>query len=209
MARRLPAHLSHKSALALLPPSNITAPIEAVRRVHDKQFDRWPPHINLLYPFLASSSETTEQGEASIPHLKEDIHTRIAKVTKNHEPFHVSLLADPPGVFSHSKRSKTVWLGPSTQSVQQLQAALQAEFSECNADQRAFTPHLSVGQARSEGGAESLRKEIKKSIREYLAATKEGTPLSLDWHVDKVFVIERKGYTDRFKVIGTIELGRQ
>ncbi|CAO2652414.1 Nn.00g006970.m01.CDS01 [Neocucurbitaria sp. VM-36] len=209
MARRLPAHLSHKSALALLPPSNISAPIEKVRRVHDKHFARWPPHINLLYPFLASPSETIEQGESSASHLKETIRTRITKVTKKHEPVKVSLLAEPPHIFSHNQRSKTVWLGPSTQSIQQLQADLQAEFAECDADQRAFTPHLSIGQSRSVGGADSLSKEIQETVREHLTAAEEDIPMSLDWYVDKVYVIERKGYMDRFKVIGTIELGKQ
>ncbi|KAF1844184.1 uncharacterized protein K460DRAFT_369052 [Cucurbitaria berberidis CBS 394.84] len=208
MARQLPAHLSHKSALALLPSSSITAPIEAVRRVHDKHFARWPPHINLLYPFLASPSETIEQGATSTSQLKESIRTRISKVTRNIAPFHVSLSAELPGTFSHSQRSKTVWLGPSTQSIQQLQADFQAEFSECNADQRPFTPHLSMGQAGSEQGALLLREEIKKSVRE-LTTVKEELPMALDWYVDKVFVIERTGYKDRFKIVGTIELGKE
>ena len=215
MARQLPAHLSHKSALALLPPASITAPIEAVRRVHDKHFARWPPHINLIYPFLASPSETMEQAETSsseelsLSHLKETIRTRIAKVTQKLEPFRVSLITDPPGTFSHTQRSKTVWLGPSTDHVQQLQSALQAEFSECDSDQRPFTPHLSVGQARSEQGANLLSEEIKKGVREHMTAAKDGeATTALDWCVDKVFVIERKGYKDRFKVVGTIQLGK-
>jgi hypothetical protein len=33
-------------------------------------------------------------------------------------------------------------------------------------------------------------------------------PFALDWYVDKVFVIERKGYHDRFKIIGSIDLGQ-
>src|SRR5690242_7022604 len=110
MAQQLPAHLTHKAALALLPPSSITAPIEAVRRVHDKHFARWPPHINLLYPFLASPSEASPHGDASPPQLRADIRLRIQKAVKTIEPFAVSLSADPPGVFSHGKTSKTVWL---------------------------------------------------------------------------------------------------
>ncbi|KAH7389829.1 2'-5' RNA ligase superfamily-domain-containing protein, partial [Pyrenochaeta sp. MPI-SDFR-AT-0127] len=146
---QLPAHLSHKSALILLPPSSIAAPIEAVRRVHDKYFARWPPHINLLYPFLALPSVTIGQGKGDLVFLREEIRTRIQKVVGSIDAFRVALSADSPGTFSHSQRSKTVWLGPTTRSIHQLQAALQAEFSECDADQRLFTPHLSVGQARS------------------------------------------------------------
>jgi 2'-5' RNA ligase len=206
MAKQLPAHLAHKSALALLPPISITTPIESVRRAHDKHFARWPPHINLIYPFLASPSAMSDEGDSSSLQLKEDIRSRIRKAVQQLEPFHVSLSADPPGQFSHSKRSRTVWLGPSTERVQQLQAALQAEFAECNADQRPFTPHLSVGQAHSDAGAQTLGDEIKRSVTDF--NKDDSTPAALDWYVDKVYVIERKGYKDRFKVVGYIDIGQ-
>jgi 2'-5' RNA ligase len=205
MARQLPAHLSHKSALALLPPASIAAPIETIRRAHDKHFARWPPHINLLYPFLASPSEN-RQEHADAVQLKEEVRMRIQKVVTSIEPFHVSLIADPPGTFSHSKRSKTVWLGPSTQQIQELQAALQAEFAECDADQRPFTPHLSVGQANSDDAAQKLREETTSTVAEF-GSKSGGASTSLHWPIDKVYVIERKGFHGRFKVVGSIDLG--
>jgi len=209
MAKQLPAHLTRKAALALLPPASITAPIEAVRRVHDNHFARWPPHINLLYPFLASPSDTILEGGTLSSHLKKDIRARIQNATRSIEPFQISLNADPHGVFSHGKRSKTVWLGPSTERVQQLHAALQAEFTECDADQRPFTPHLSVGQAQSDAGAQKLGEEIKRSVAHFNNGVDEDLPVALDWYVDKVYVIERKGYRDRFQVVGSIELGKE
>lgn len=43
----------HKSALAIIIPNHEAAEfIQAVRKQHDPQFDRWPPHINVLYPFV-------------------------------------------------------------------------------------------------------------------------------------------------------------
>ncbi|KAH7066966.1 2'-5' RNA ligase superfamily-domain-containing protein [Paraphoma chrysanthemicola] len=205
MARQLPAHLSHKSALALLPPAHIFAPIEAVRKVHDRHFERWPPHINLLYPFLASPSTTTEQGDRT--RLSEEIRARIQHVVKSIQSFHISMHADSAGVFSHGKNSKTVWLGPSTQSIQLLQTALQTEFAECDADKRPFQPHLSVGQARSDKGAMALAEAIKNSVTDYPTHHNEADAVALDWYVDKVFVIERKGYHGRFEVVDSIELG--
>ena len=204
MAKQLPAHLSHKSALALLPTLRITAPIEAVRRVHDRHFARWPPHINLLYPFLSSPSDVV-QGEDR--QLNQEIRSRVQEAVRNIKPFRVHLDASRPGVFSHGRKSKTVWLGPSTQSIQQLQEALRSEFSECNSDQRPFVPHLSVGQASSKEDAELLGETIKESVADYLTETGEAMPLSLEWDIDTVFVIEREGYNDRFKVVGAIKLG--
>ncbi|PSN74871.1 hypothetical protein BS50DRAFT_463765, partial [Corynespora cassiicola Philippines] len=206
-AAHLPSHLSHKAALVLLPPPAICPPIEAVRRLRDRHFARWPPHINLLYPFLASPSEpdpASQQGDS--PRLRQDIRARIQHAVRGAPPFHVSLSADPAGIFSHSKRSKTVWLGPSSTSVQQLQAALQAEFSDCDADKRPFTPHLSVGQANSDSASAQLREEIKNSVTEFIGDSRHEQTAALDWYVDRVYVIERKGFHGRFKVIGEVEL---
>jgi 2'-5' RNA ligase len=199
---RLPAHLTYKTALALLPPAAITPAIESVRRVHDRHFERWPPHINLIYPFRVSPSETTEQGIR----LKSDMRARIEAVATTFQPFRVSLSADPPGTFVHSPRSRTVWMGPSSESLQRLQAALQSEFAECDADRRPYTPHLTLGQARNDHEVHQLSEEIKRSILSN-AETQEDLPLALDWLVDKVYVIERKGYRDRFKIVGAVDLG--
>lgn len=206
MALKLPAHLTYKTALALLPPISITPPIEAVRGVHDKNYRRWPPHINLIYPFLASPLETSD---SNTPRLSQAIRARLEKATSGIHAFHVSLSADPPGTFTHSKTSKTLWLGPvPDQKVKQLQAALQAEFAECDSDERAFTPHLSVGQARTDKVAEQLSKEITNSIAGF-CQTQDGTPKALEWFVKKVYVIERKGFHGRFTVVGSVDLARE
>jgi 2'-5' RNA ligase len=210
MPAKLAPHLSHKSALALLPPSSIAPPIEAVRRVHDRHFARWPPHINLIYPFLASPTEDElSQGDGGdtqeVPCLKQTIRSRINEAVTHMRPFHVKLSADPPGVFSHNQRSKTVWLAPSSGPIDHLQAALQAEFSECDSDSRTFTPHLSVGQARSDASAQKLGDELKRSVSGHSSDSGDNE-YQLDWLVDKICVIERKGFHGRFKVVEAIEL---
>ncbi|KAF3039351.1 hypothetical protein E8E12_005333 [Didymella heteroderae] len=203
MALKLPAHLTYKTAIALLPPSSITSPIEAVRSVHDKNFKRWPPHINLIYPFLTSPLETSD---SNAPRLSQAIQTRLEKATSGISAFHVSLHADPRHVFTHSKTSKTVWLGPvPDKSVKELQSALQVEFAECDSDQRPFTPHLSIGQARTDKVAEQLGKEISNKVAEFRHLEKDDRK-ALDWFVDKVYVIERKGFHGRFTVVGSVDL---
>jgi 2'-5' RNA ligase len=221
MGRRLPLHLSYKCALALLPPENIIAPIEAVRRVHDSHFERWPPHINLLYPFLSSASgqlarrnyATSEKyaprKKYATPCLEQDVRARLEKAVKHIPPFQVLLSADPPGTFSHSQTSKTVWLGTTGRQVEELQAALQAEFLECNLDPRHFTPHLTVGQAKSELARRGLVNEIQTNVREHLTQAHQESFLALDWYVDRVFVIERKSYKGRFEIVGSVLLGEQ
>ncbi|KDO20582.1 hypothetical protein SPRG_22329 [Saprolegnia parasitica CBS 223.65] len=59
MKNALPSHLSHQAALAVI--LHESSPhydgVQRVRAAHDKAFQRWPPHINLLYPFLSAPSE--------------------------------------------------------------------------------------------------------------------------------------------------------
>ena len=42
---------THKTALCLVPPRRVWDAIQEVRVRYDKSFARWPPHVNLLYPF--------------------------------------------------------------------------------------------------------------------------------------------------------------
>jgi 2'-5' RNA ligase superfamily len=44
---------THSSTVALVPPEDSWAPIQHARyELQDKGLYRWPPHCNLLYPFV-------------------------------------------------------------------------------------------------------------------------------------------------------------
>lgn len=43
---------SHDSAICLIPPEDLWSPINSIRRLYDKAHEKWPPHINLVYPFV-------------------------------------------------------------------------------------------------------------------------------------------------------------
>lgn len=132
---------SARAALCIIPPESVWEPIQAIRRVHDRQIDRWMPHINLLFPFL----------ERCHPSRLEPVCARLAR-------FDVTL--DGVRHFTHASGRCTVWLDPRPAApLVALQAALQAEIPECDDVARfdhGFTPHLSVGQAASERDAGRL-----------------------------------------------------
>jgi len=206
---------TYKSALALVPPSTIAAPIQAVRRRHDRHFARWPPHVNLLYPFIATPSHVIEhEGGKSSSLLNEDIRRRIRNAVQPVQPFTMSLRAGPPGIYTppqrrKGQRTRVVLLEPMGSSVYKLQAALQAEFPECNAHERAYTPFLSVGQVTSYHGALDIVKETKRTVSQFITSLDPTPRAVLDWYVDKVFVLERHDFREPFKVVASIELGRE
>lgn len=194
----LPSHLSYKAALILLPPTKLTEPIQKVREIHDRGFNRWPPHINLIYPFLAAPSSSLDL-----------ILPRIRSSLTNFEIFNINI--NRSAHFQHSKGSATVYLtssgdDPTANSmnlVTKLQEALQIEFSECDAEDRPFIPHLSVGQAKRAKGVASLQGKIDEVMKDFSGSEANWT---LDWLVDRVVVIEREGHTDPFKIVGEVML---
>jgi len=47
---------TYTTAVVLIPPEDVWEPIQKLRRVYDRHFDRWMPHLTLLYPFAGNRS---------------------------------------------------------------------------------------------------------------------------------------------------------
>jgi 2'-5' RNA ligase len=193
----LPSHLSYKSALVLLPPSTIWPPIQSLREKHNRCFKCWLPHINLIYPFVASPS-------INICAILSRIKSAVGN-TPDHGPFNLQL--NQSAHFQRPKDSATVYLtvsGDETEKVKSLQRALQQEFAECAADTRVFVPHLSIGQAKTSRAIEVLKREIESTVKPF-AQTEECW--SLDFLVDRI--VEREGSNDPFRVVDEVLLPDQ
>lgn len=139
-----------QSALVLVPPPEVWEPIQAIRRVHDRQFRRWMPHLTLLYPFLPRDV---------LPRAAPAAAEALAGV----EPFEIVLARFE--VFRHRGATFTLWLAPEPkESLSAVHAALVRRFPECDATGRfagGFTPHLSVGQARDEARLRALQGDVE------------------------------------------------
>jgi 2'-5' RNA ligase len=137
---------THQTAVAVVPPQEVWGPIQAIRERHDRQFRRWMPHVNLLYPFYPP-----ERFDRIVP----DLVRACSKVN----PFVVTLAEFR--FFVHPSGRATLWLAPEPrEEVVRLQAVLQEVCPGCDELSRyavGFTPHLSVGQARSAQEAQQLR----------------------------------------------------
>jgi 2'-5' RNA ligase len=128
----------HQTAVAVVPPPEVWGPIQAVRQRHDRQFRRWMPHVNLLYPFYPP-----ERFDEAVP--------RLAAACGRVAPFAVTLAEFH--FFEHPSGAATLWLFPEPrEALVRLQAVLQVACPDCDDPARfaaRFTPHLSVGQAGS------------------------------------------------------------
>lgn len=158
------------TALVAIPPEETWEPIQRIRRLFDRHLHRWMPHVTLLYPFRPHA----EFGGAE---------AAVREACAGIAGFEVELAEFRS--FSHGPESHTLWLHPApAEGFVRLQSALQRAFPDCDDVSRydsAFTPHLSVGQAR-------LPRDLEEHLRE---ARGDWSPLR--WNVREVALLAREG----------------
>jgi 2'-5' RNA ligase len=178
-------HLTHCTAVVLIPPEELWEPIQAIRREHDPQVGRWMPHLTLLYPFLP---EPDLAGAAEV----------LRPVCRDQAPFTVTLRQFR--WFVHGEESATLWLAPEpSEPMRALHAALLAAFPDCDATGRfedGFTPHLSVGRWPAGRAPEA-------------AAALQADWTQITWPIDRISLIARPpDGSGPFAVRSEVRLGR-
>ena len=162
--------------------------------MQDRGLWRWPPHANLLYPFVAPQ-HFPEAATLLIPAL-----SRLA-------PFTVRLRE--LRIFVH-KRSATLWLHPEVEgpeanssAFQELQQVLQTQLPQCDAQTAShggvFTPHFTVGHFESEAAALLARESIMASAAWPAAG--------ISFRVGHVVLMARDGSDGQFEPRWRVPLG--
>jgi RNA 2',3'-cyclic 3'-phosphodiesterase len=176
---------THTTAVVLIPPAGVWPPIQAIRQQHDRNVRRWMPHITLLYPFAPRSSFAD-----TAPLLKE--------ACADLAPFTVTLARF--GGFTHGRRGATLFLVPEPmEPLVALQTRLwetMPAYDDTRRHANGFTPHLSVGQARSGGEARTL---LETLATDWEPTSFTATAASLIWRGEPP--------DDMFRISSTLPLG--
>lgn len=123
----------YDTALCIVPPRSLWPSIDNLRSRYDKAYRKWPPHINLIYPFV--------QVDA-LPRALEAIESVIQS------PISLPIRLDAVGVFPH-RRDNTIFLHDSDpQRCQKLKDLRRAVLAALGQEQKAdYQMHMTIGQS--------------------------------------------------------------
>lgn len=220
------------------PPENVhvwQALSEMRFQLKDPGYYRWPPHLNLLYPFLEllhSSNDADTDGESEIRSednlTLSDIVEQLESAVKNLVPFSVRL--NEFGTFG-GKRRGVLWLHPDScgalpqekcedknepdeksSSLMRLQTSLEKAFPMCQDQSQkggGFTPHMTVSHFPNLDEALHA-KGIMEASSLFVDTSRKGTDNNsacLEFVVDRVYLLQRKGDEGQFLRVAEIPLG--
>ncbi|MFI6083199.1 poly(A) polymerase [Streptomyces sp. NPDC051217] len=166
-AEVLDVQATARTAVAWLPPHELWAPLQAVRREHDPQVDRRPPHVNVLFGFVPESD-----FKRAAPLL--------AAAAAGTAPFTARL----GGVRTFGRREDaTLWPDPAAEGSdapwKELRRALEQRFPRCGGRRaEGFTPHPTLGRSRDPQrvapGIEARLDEVSPTVGELVLLSRRG-----------------------------------
>ncbi|KAL7468111.1 hypothetical protein ACHAXS_008345 [Conticribra weissflogii] len=217
----LPSIKSHCMTICMVPPPIAKVAwkqlSDARRECRDPGFYRWPPHANMLYPFLEpdlrsggdSVDSTSEQTKEEMRNaFIRELVKFLGKATRQCAPFEVTI--DSFGTFGGKHRG-VLWAYPksSTNTIDgiideepliRLQRLLEEQFPTCNDTRKAggkFNPHITISHYPNVTDALAAKEEVEAKWK----------PVS--FNLSEIYLLERRGDEGQFKIMATIPLGSE
>ncbi|MFX0073029.1 MAG: 2'-5' RNA ligase family protein [Candidatus Hermodarchaeota archaeon] len=177
----------YTSACVVIPPEDKWESIQQIRTKYDRQFHRWIPHINLIYPFYSKD-------------LFYDLESKFREICRRINSFKIKF--NKIQYFQHKHQNYTLWLNPEPKElIVHLQSKLLKIVPDCNDLNKykgGFTPHLSVGQIKGKKDLFEMINEIQNSWKE------------LEFKVSSIYFISRENNKfSKFEVVKEILLKSQ
>jgi 2'-5' RNA ligase len=182
-------------------------------KLRDPGLYRWPPHANLLYPFVDPYVPKGQQNDGAsttgVAQLQSKVLDRLQEACQSVPPFEVRL--ERLGTFGGAKRG-VLWLYPdsfrcgetvsedvTTEPLLRLQAALQDTFPHCDDQQKfgTFQPHVTLSHFVNLAAAREAQAQIEQSWEAKIFTVKE------------IYLLHRQGDAGQFRRVATIGLGEQ
>lgn len=201
---------SYQTALAILLPSSSPyyKDISTLRSLYDKNFEIWPAHINLLYPFVAP-----EYLPTAVDTIRKYLTIRYNSTDSEAVP-PLTIKLDTAGIWKHSDNA-TVYLSESAHSednstepgnlkLSALRQELLNLFStSAGVEAREYTPHLTIGQTAL--NEEVMMGLLGKAQKLVANAGSDG----IQWNASRLVVFQRGAAKSGMKIVSEVALGRE
>ncbi|KAI1079170.1 hypothetical protein F5B20DRAFT_181492 [Whalleya microplaca] len=180
---------SYDTALCILPPKHLWASINQLRMIYDKAYETWPPHINLVYPFV---------GVGSLPSASDSIISRLRTWDGGDK---LSINLSEADVFSHRHGNTIFICDKDADRASALEALRTAVLEALGQPSDSYQMHLTVGQSE----------QLNSSPHKFLLEKAKLLP-TLEWKVDKLYILVRERThsgtkaSSQMKIWGTIDL---
>jgi len=198
---------SYQTAIAIIPPAFYHPQINALRSLYDKSYLRWPPHLNVLYPFVTPES---------LPSAVQNFRRLIEESKGDGLGFWLKL--DRAGSFQH-KQNATVFLSPgphggglvgdpetaSGEALRRLEGLLSDQYTKRGrTGDGVYRPHLTLGQTSLD--SVPLNSLLSKAGKLVMANGISSEPFK--WFVTRLAVMKRDE-DGNMRVVDEILLGRR
>lgn len=182
------------TALCIVPPRHLCGEINRLRSAYDQAYDRWPPHINLIHPFVA---------DKCLPKAATVIGARLAELNQTSELPDTRVCLAETEYFSPRKKGNIVHLVPPPNrggsALRYLRNVLLEALGQRDSPQ--YNPHLTIGQTKAN---DDQSRDSLVSKAQLLSP--------IEWNIGQLVVLVRERVTIQgskmkvMKIWGTIDL---
>ncbi|KXJ95823.1 hypothetical protein Micbo1qcDRAFT_157904 [Microdochium bolleyi] len=163
---------SYDTALCWIPDRSHWQSLDGLRSLYDKAHEKWPPHINLIYPFVAPESleSATADVIAGLRSWKSE-HGSLPTISLN-----------STGVFPH-RNDNTIYLTDNDdgrrQAVVKLRTAILESLLQKASDN--FKMHMTIGQSQ----------DLNSDSHHFLLQKAGLLPIK-EWQMDRLHILVRE-----------------
>lgn len=164
---------SHDSSLCIIPPKNLWPKFDHLRSLYDKAYEKWPPHINLVYPFVRVEN---------LPNASALVASQLSSMSEDISSDPIKTNLGAADVFPH-KHDNTIFIYDNDKErksrLEKLRkTALRALGQKTSAD---YHMHLTIGQSQ----------DINSSAHKSLLQKASLLPAT-EWTVDRLYILTRE-----------------
>ncbi|KAK8051443.1 hypothetical protein PG993_002828 [Apiospora rasikravindrae] len=183
---------SHDTALCIIPPRHLWSSLDSLRSLYDKAHERWPPHINLAYPFVKTDS---------LPQAAAQISDRLRSRNTGPDSGAIPISLDVADVFIH-RHDNTIFIHDSNKHhARRLSDVRAAVLDALGQASEEYRMHLTIGQSE----------DVNSDQHKFLLQKANLLP-PIEWEVSELCILVREktqrdgNASSEMKFWGTISL---